>query len=369
MDRRPGGTVSEPLPRPPSPPAASSAAATPPQTIGEVLQKTQRFFADRGLDSPRADALLLIGHALGLERMQLLLQHDRPLTEAELGAVREGVRRRARREPTHLIIGERGFFTVDLKVVPGVLLPRSDTERLVEAALQWLPKDAPAFVADIGCGSGAIGLTLAHERPQLRVYCVDLAAEALACTKDNVARLGLAERVAVLRGDLLTPIPAERPIDVVVSNPPYIPTADIAGLDPEVRDFEPHLALDGGADGLAVYRRLLPLAAARAREAVLVEIGWDQGPAVCALAAEAGLQGVELLKDYGGRDRVVRGWVRGARWRPAPPAAPDELPTARAPAGEPEAVGADAAAGALTVEMFHAEQDPEMDALPVFNRD
>jgi release factor glutamine methyltransferase len=161
--------------------------------------------------------------------MQLLLQHDRPLTEAELGAVREGVRRRARREPTHLIIGERGFFTVDLKVVPGVLLPRSDTERLVEAALQWLPKDAPAFVADIGCGSGAIGLTLAHERPQLRVYCVDLAAEALACTKDNVARLGLAERVAVLRGDLLTPIPAERPIDVVVSNPPYIPTADIAG--------------------------------------------------------------------------------------------------------------------------------------------
>ena len=354
--------MSDPQPPLPASPAAAPSSAA--QTIGDVLRKTQQFFADRGLDSPRADALLLIGHALGMERMQLLLHHERPLSADELDEVRARVRRRARREPTHLILGERGFYTLDLKVVPGVLLPRPDTERLVEAALQWLPTEAPAYVADVGCGSGAIGLNLAHERKAVRAYCTDLSPEALACTKDNVARLGLSERVAVLRGDLLSPIPPDRPIDVVVSNPPYIPTADIAGLDPEVRDFEPHLALDGGADGLELYRRLLPAAVRRARQAVLVEIGWDQGAAVCALATAAGLHGVELLKDYGGRDRVVRGWVAGATWRPTPahaasPAPQEEpAPSSEAPTTQP-----------LVVEMFHDAQDPELEALPVFTRD
>lgn len=351
------------MPDPAPPSAAPPSEARP--TVQQVLTKTQAFFAERGLDSPRADALLLVGAALGLERLQLLLQHDRPLSDAELEAVRERVRRRARREPTHLILGERGFYTLDLKVIPGVLLPRPDTERLVEAALSALPPGEPAFVADVGCGSGAVGLTLAHERPELRVYCTDVAPEPLACTKDNAARLGLSERVAVLRGDLLSPIPAHRPIDLVVSNPPYIPSADIAGLDPEVRDWEPHLALDGGPDGLALYRRLLPEAARRARHGVLVEIGWDQGPAVAALFREVGLTDVDVLKDYGGRDRVVRGWRADSPWRPAAPAPPEDAPTRRAPPpGAPSAPPEE-----LVVELFSQEQDPELAELPVYHRD
>ncbi len=354
----------------PAPPPSGAAAPTEGRpTVQQILAKTQAFFAERGLDSPRADALLLVGAALGLERLQLILQHDRPLTDPELDAVRERVRRRARREPTHLILGERGFYTIDLKVIPGVLLPRPDTERLVEAALSALPRGEAAFVADVGCGSGAVGLTLAHERPELRVYCTDVAPEPLACTKDNAARLGLGERVAVLRGDLLSPIPESRPIDLVVSNPPYIRHGDIAGLDPEVRDWEPHLALDGGPDGLELYRRLLPEAARRARHAVLVEIGWDQGPDVSALFRAVGLTGVEVLKDYGGRDRVVRGWKAGSSWRPAGPPPVDEAPTLRAEPDRspPSSLGADP--DALVVELFEEVADPGLADLPVYTRD
>jgi len=276
-------------------------------TLVDVLQKTEAWFRQHGIESARLDAELVLAHSLGTDRLQLYLQHDRPLTAAELEALRGLVARRAHREPMAWILGTKGFHAIDLAVRPGVLVPRPDTETLVDAALALIAEDEEVFVADVGCGSGAVGLAVAHARPGVRVYATDLAEEALACTRDNVTRLGLEQRVAVLRGDLLAPIPAHRPIDLVLSNPPYVTTAELAGLAPEVRDHEPRLALDGGRDGLDVIRRLLPEAVRRARRAVLVEIGHQQGAIVRRICEEAGLTEVTVLPDLAGHDRVVRG--------------------------------------------------------------
>lgn len=280
----------------------------------EVLQRTERFFRERGIPSPRLDAELILGHILGLERVALYLQFDRPLTEAELSALRPLVRARGNRQCLAHVLGHKEFFDLDLLTPPGVLVPRPDTETLVEAALALLPADEERFVADIGAGSGAIGLALAANRPRLKLYAVDLSPDAITTTRENAKRLGLSERVGVLKGSLLDPIPPGRPIDVVVSNPPYIPSADIEGLSPEIREHEPRLALDGGADGLEVYRKLVPAAAARAREAVLVEVGDGQHEAVEALFRAAGLHQVRTHKDLSGTGRVVE----GRRDAPAP---------------------------------------------------
>ncbi|MCB9777230.1 MAG: peptide chain release factor N(5)-glutamine methyltransferase [Alphaproteobacteria bacterium] len=293
-------------------------------TLAEVLEKSAGWLKQRGVDSPRLDAELLAAHALGLDRIGLFLQLDKPLSPEELTAVRALVARRGEREPLAWITGSKGFHAIDLLVRPGVLVPRPDTETLVDAILARTSPDAELFVADVGCGSGAIGLALAHARPALKVYAIDRAEEPLACTRDNVAALELAGRVAVLRGDLLQPVPPHRPIDIVVSNPPYIATAVLAGLAPEVRAHEPRGALDGGADGLDVYRRLVPMAAQRARIGVAVEIGHDQGRAVAALFQRAGLQGVRVLRDLAGRDRVVLGTVPGAAWPVDPTASQGE---------------------------------------------
>lgn len=276
----------------------------------DVLTRTEAWFRQRGIDSPRLDAELLLCHVLGMQRLQLYLVHDRPMSPAELEALRPLVKRRADREPLAWLVGSKGFHALDLAVGPGVLVPRPDTEALVEAALEWIPADAdPVYVADIGSGSGAIGLAVAHARPGARVYAVDRSPEALACTRRNVAALSLGDRVAVLDGDLLAPIPASRPIDWVLSNPPYIPTGDIATLQPEVSRHEPRLALDGGPDGLDVYRRLLPVAAKRARKGVLVEVGHDQASRVLGLFRREGLVDLRTWDDLGGITRVVGGRV------------------------------------------------------------
>ena len=228
---------------------------------------------------------------------------DLPFSEEELERLRPLVRRRGNREPLAWVLGVKEFYGRDFTVTPGVLVPRPDTETLIEAALEWIPVGEDAtYVADIGSGTGCIGLTIALERPNVRLYAVDRAEEPLACTKANVARHGLEGRVGVLRGDLLAAIPGSRPIDWILSNPPYIPTSDLAGLEPEVRDQEPRGALDGGGDGLDVYRRLAP-ACARARRGVLFEVGAGQATAVAALLT--GWDEVRIWKDLGGIERVV----------------------------------------------------------------
>lgn len=274
----------------------------------DVLTRAEAWLRRRGVESPRLDAELLLAHVLGMERLQLYLAHDRPMSREELDALRPLLARRGQREPMAWILGHAGFHAIDLEVHPGVLCPRPDTETLVDAALAWIPEDAdPVYVADVGAGTGAVGLAVAVARPGVRLYAIDLDERALANTRANVARLQLQHRVAVLAGDLLDPIPRARPLDWVLSNPPYIPTRAIDGLMPEVSRHEPRLALDGGDDGLVVYKRLVPAAAERARCGLLLEVGDDQAGRVADLVRSHGFDEVETWRDLRGVRRVVGG--------------------------------------------------------------
>lgn len=286
-------------------------------TVVEVLTRTEAWLRRRGITAPRRESELLLCHVLGVARLQLYLLHDRPMTDDELQSLRPLVARRGDREPLSWILGSRGFHTIELQLEPGVLDPRPDTEALVEATLAQIPEDTetPVYVADIGSGSGAVGLAIAAVRPTVRLYAVDIDPVALRVTRRNVEQLQLGDRVAVLQGDLLDAIPTSRPIDWVVSNPPYVPTAEIDSLMPEVSRHEPRRALDGGKDGLAIIRRLVTAAAERARSGLLLEVGHDQAARVADLLRRAGLTGIETFDDLGGIPRVVLG-----RCRPGPDA-------------------------------------------------
>lgn len=284
-----------------------------PWTVRRIYQWTSGFFSERGLPSPKQDALFLIGDALGVDRNQVLLRFDQPLNGPELDAIRARVKRRAAGEPVAYITGTRGFWTLDIHVDARVLIPRPETERLVELALEALKSaplsevDAPR-ITDVCTGSGCVALALASELPKARVVALDLSADALAVAHDNAARLELADRVACLRGDLLAPLPADKPVELVVSNPPYIRSADIRGLMVDVRDHEPHMALDGGDDGFDLIRTLIGQAADRLAPGgrLLFEIGADQGPDAKALCeAEPRFTAVKVHRDYSQRDRVV----------------------------------------------------------------
>jgi release factor glutamine methyltransferase len=277
----------------------------------EVLKRTESWFRERHIDSPRLEAELLLSHVVDMARLKLYLNFDRPVSEGELAKLRPLVARRGRREPLAWILGEAGFHNVELVVHPGVFCPRPDSETLVNAALEWISATQDwVYVADVCCGTGAIGLALAHEHDKLRVWSLDQSDEALANTRENVAKLGFKDRVAVLSSDLLERVPIDRPVHWVVSNPPYIPSGDIHGLMPEVSLHEPKLALDGGPDGLDIYRRLIPAAAKRASQGVLVEIGIHQSPAVIDLFRKAGMTDITTWKDLSGLTRVVGGKKR-----------------------------------------------------------
>lgn len=281
----------------------------------DVLLRTERWLRERGIPSPRREAELLLSHALSMERLQLYLAHDRPMDAEELEALRALVRRRGSREPLAWILGSQAFHAIDLLIEPGVLVPRPDTEALVEAFLKAVPADEPGpiYVADVGCGSGAIGLAVAHARPAVRLFAIDIDEVALRVTKRNVEALDLQDRVAVLRGSLLAPVPADRRIDWVLSNPPYIPSRDIADLQPEVSRWEPRTALDGGADGLEPYRQLIPQAARRAHRGVFLEVGHDQAGRVTDLLRRAGFAELATHDDLGGIARVVSGRTPAVR--------------------------------------------------------
>jgi release factor glutamine methyltransferase len=277
------------------------------ETLGRVLALSAELLRERGVPSAKLDASLIIAHALELDRMQVYLQTDRPLRDEELASIRGLLRRRAKREPLAHITGHREFMGLDFTVAPGLLVPRPDSELLVETLLERIPatREEPTYLADIGCGTGCLGLALAKLRPCVRLYAVDQSRAALACTATNRTALGLDERVALLSGDLLSPIPEDRPIDWVLSNPPYIPSPELSALEPEVARYEDRGALDGGTDGLDVIRRLLPQAVARARVGLVMEHAHHQGAATVQLAREAGFTTAETLQDLAGNDRCL----------------------------------------------------------------
>ncbi len=273
-------------------------------TILKVLGWTQGRFAERGIQTPRLDAELLLAQLLGVERIHLYTHFDQPLRPEELAAFRELIKRRLSGEPVAYLIGRREFRSLELAVDPRVLIPRPDTETLVEVALSLLPPLGAARVVDVGTGSGAIAIALATARPELVIDAVDRSADAAEVARANVARHAPSVRVHV--GDLLAPTSGA--IDLVVSNPPYIPSDEIGRLAPEVQR-EPRLALDGGPDGLDVVRRLIAAAAARLGSggAIALEIGAGQAAATEELLRAAGFTELVRRSDLGGIERVVSG--------------------------------------------------------------
>jgi release factor glutamine methyltransferase len=239
----------------------AGAVVTTVRTLMEVVRLSTGYLESHGSSSPRLDAELLAATALGLRRLDLYLQFDRPLEEEQLTAIRQLVRRRGEGEPVAHITGEREFYSRPFGVSGDVLIPRPETETLVEETLRrahsLLDDGDGVRIADLGTGSGCIAVTLAAELPGARVTATDVSDQALEVAAANVERHHVGDRVELLRGSWSEPLRG-REFDIVVANPPYIPSAELAGLAREVRDREPALALDGGSDGLAAYRALLP---------------------------------------------------------------------------------------------------------------
>lgn len=277
-------------------------------TLRQLRRAAEALLSEAGCDTPSLDARLLIQHALRLDRADLLFMADAPLDVAEAAAAWELVERRATRAPVSRIIGSRGFWTLDLGVNAATLDPRPDTETVVDAVLEAIPdRDRPLRILDLGVGSGAILLALLTEYRQAVGLGVDLAPDAVRQAAANAAACELGGRAAFQAGCWGDGL-AEGTFDVVVSNPPYIPTADIAGLAPEVREHDPVLALDGGADGLDAYRALAdqtPRLLA-ADGVVAFEVGCGQADQVAELLTLAGLRLTGVRVDLGGVARCVR---------------------------------------------------------------
>jgi release factor glutamine methyltransferase len=272
-------------------------------TLMEFLRWTTDFFKQHGVPSPRLDAELLLAHVLASTRMDLYLGFDKPLAEADRATYRELIRRRAKeRVPVAYLTERREFWSLPFRVTPDVLIPRPETETLVRVALD----QKPARVLEIGVGSGCISAALARELPSIEIVACDVSAGALAVARENLAALGVLERVTLVDAAELAALGGS--FDLVVSNPPYVPSGELAGLAPELR-HEPRLALDGGPDGLDVIRQLCAEAPARLSRpgAIAFEVGAGQAAPVAELLRATGAAEVELTNDLAGIPRVVLG--------------------------------------------------------------
>ncbi len=274
-------------------------------TVLKVLTWTKGYLGEKGIENARLETEWLLSAALGLDRVGLYVNFDKPLAPSELAACREFVARRARHEPLQYILGTQEFMGLDFEVTPSVLIPRHDTETLVTEGIKR--GEGVEKVLDIGVGSGCIAVALAKGLPEAEIYGVEQSDAALDLAMRNAARLSA--RVIFRQGSLFEPFTGIR-FGLIVSNPPYIPTNEIAGLQPEVRDYEPREALDGGVDGLAFYRAMIPAAPDHLSPGgwLLFEVGIGQAEQVLGFFTEAGCFG-ELFtaKDPAGIERVVGG--------------------------------------------------------------
>ena len=310
-------------------------------TVRGAIMAGARLLHDAGIDSARLDAEVLLCHVLGVGKAEFYLGCDMALDETAEREFQKLLLRRARREPVAYITGRKEFWSLDFVVTPDVLIPRPETELLVELALAratqvphpslspvvggegkgegardsrsdafvYLDCRPPLKILDLGTGSGAIAVSLAQELPQARICAIDISAAAIDVARLNAQRHGVEERVEFFCGDLFDPIPEEREgYDLVVANPPYIRSGDLAGLAPEIRKWEPITALDGGADGLVYYRRMIIAAGdyLKAGGAIALEIGDGMGAAAARLFADAGgYERVKVYRDYAGKERVI----------------------------------------------------------------
>ena len=277
-------------------------------TIRRVLDWTRGHFDKQDIDDPRLTSEILLGHVLCLPRVKLYMDLDRPLTKEELATYRGLIQRRLAGEPTQYLTGYREFYGRRFSVDPRVLIPRSETELLVEAVLREVKKDAPSRVLDVCTGSGCIAVSIAAERPQASVWATDLMPGALEVAKKNAETLQVDARVTFFLGDLFEPIPAGSTFDVIVSNPPYVKTSDLATLQREVQ-LEPKEALDGGPDGVTLIARVIEGALPRLKPGGLLalEIAEDEGSAVKELLVRAGYHDVKIEKDLARHERLALG--------------------------------------------------------------
>jgi release factor glutamine methyltransferase len=273
-------------------------------TVGDVLKASTEYLARKGVPSPRVDAQHLVARAFGVSRLDLYLQYDRPLTDAELAAARELVRRRGTREPLAYVLGDWDFRRLTLTTDRRALIPRPETEIVVDRCLALLDGAGSPEVLDVGTGSGAIALAIASEHPGVHVVAIDASEDALALAAENAERTGLADRVTLGRHDLLTGLPGG-PYDLVVSNPPYVLPEEIETLEPEVRDWEPRTALVGRGATEAIVAAAPGVL--RPGGELVLEVGDGAASAVAELLAGAGFQRVVRTADLTLRERVVEG--------------------------------------------------------------
>ncbi|MBW2592303.1 MAG: peptide chain release factor N(5)-glutamine methyltransferase [Deltaproteobacteria bacterium] len=281
-------------------------------TILDLLKWTTGYFESHAVEDSRASAEVLLAHVLDLKRIDLYVRYDQPLGKNELTAFKALIKRRIAREPVAYILGSREFWSMDLKVSENVLIPRPETECLVEAALGVLPEnalDAPKQVLELGTGSGAIVLALASERPANSYFASDVSPTAVALARDNARLHRLDDRICFFAGAWFDPMDCnDLKFDLIISNPPYIPTDDIKSLQPEIRKYEPCTALDGGPYGLDCLNLIIHRAVQYLAEhgVLLLEMGYDQKNAIAAIVNAAGCYDrVEFMKDYSGHDRMV----------------------------------------------------------------
>ena len=283
----------------------------PPWTILRTLQWTAGFFTERGIDSARTDAEILLADTLGCRRIDLYMHHDQPLQEEELRRFKQLIRRRAQREPVAYILGTKEFWSLDFHVTPEVLIPRPETEGVVEAALQLFQEDDPIRVLELGVGSGAITIALAHERNAWRFWASDVSDSAIEVARSNARSYGLENCIEWMVGSWFNGLTGgvDEKFDLILSNPPYIGEADLAALEPEVGQHEPRLALDGGPNGLNCITQILDTAPNHLRPGgwLILEIGYDQGEAVQDLAQKSAAYDESVVdKDFSGLDRIAR---------------------------------------------------------------
>jgi release factor glutamine methyltransferase len=281
-------------------------------TVLEVIQKSAEFLTKKGVESPRLQAELLLAHVLKLPRMKLYLNFERSLSDAEQDSLRDLVKRRGQREPLQHLTGSTSFCGLEIAVNRHVLVPRPETELLAEAGWEFLnrlqtPDPGLKTAFDFGTGSGCIAIALAAKCPTARVVALDASAEALVMAKQNAERNQLEDRIEFRHGDGFDVLSADERFDLIVSNPPYIPSAEIDTLQPEVRDFDPHSALDGGADGLNFYRRLAAGAAAflKPEGRMMLEFGDGQAESASQIFTAQGWTVEAIREDYTKRPRIL----------------------------------------------------------------
>ncbi len=276
-------------------------------TILEVIQKTTDFFTSKGIESARLNAETLVGHALGLKRMQLYLQFEKPLADGDLDRIRPLVKRRGQREPLQHILGTVEWAGLILKCDRRALIPRPETEYLVELIAARFEQSPPAKILDLGTGSGALACALATRYPEAKVFAVDLNPEALALASENVSELGLSNRIQLVQSDWFDAVPVGEAFDLIVANPPYLADEETSAAEPEVRMFEPVSALTASEDGLADLRRIVAAAAARLQPQgwLALETGIGHHAALLELLPGAGLSTGQSVTDLTGRDRFV----------------------------------------------------------------